>query len=90
MVEQVVEHMLSTKDNPYNPWLEPERWEEWDVSHGYFTLPLLGRVVVTSNDLSDVDVSLATEQAIEEIVEENVSGMHCKVPQPDVMPARAR
>lgn len=74
-----MEHMLTTVDNPYNPFTHFDEWYQFDVAHGYNTLALQARIVRTSNDLSIADQSLAIEEAIEEIVTENVSGMHKKV-----------
>jgi len=71
--------MLSTFDNPYSPFDEFDSWYNFDTTHDYNTLALLGRVVVSSPDLSDVDQLLAIEDAIDEIVKENVSGVHTKV-----------
>jgi hypothetical protein len=65
------EHMLTTKDNPYSPVTEFDEWRTWDQAAGYNTLSYLGRVVRTSDELSDADQSLAYEQAIDEIVANN-------------------
>lgn len=73
------ESMLTTTDNPYNPFDHFDEWYVWDTSHGYHSLNYLARVVVTSDELSNADQSLAIEQAIDEIVEENVNGMYTKV-----------
>lgn len=72
-------HMLSTKDNPYNPWTEWDDWLAWDTQEGYHSLALLGRVVKTSDELSEQLQRQAIEDAIDEIVTENVSGVHIKV-----------
>jgi len=74
------EHMLTTIDNPYDPFTEYDEWYAFDESHGYRTTSFLARVVKTSNELSDADQSLALELAIEEIVTENISGMYKRVP----------
>jgi hypothetical protein len=71
--------MLTTIDNPYNPFNEFDAWYAYDLSHGYDSLGLLARVANTSDDLSDADQIDAIELAIEEIVVENVSGLHLKV-----------
>lgn len=78
----MVEHMLTTVDNPYNPFTEWDEWYAFDVNAGYNTASLLARVVTTSDELSDADQSLAIEQAIDEIVSLNVSGVHRKVAAP--------
>ncbi len=72
-------HMLSTVDNPFDPFTEYSQWSVFDESHGYYSASLLARVVATSDELSEADQSLAIELAIDQIVEENVSGMHRKV-----------
>lgn len=84
-------YALSTVDNPYNPFTQFEEWYGWDEAHGYHTCALLGRIVRTSDSLSDADNSNAIESAIDEIVTENVSGMHVKVPDPsgEVQPSSA-
>lgn len=71
--------MLSTIDNPWNPFTHWDEWREYDESSGYFTLALLGRVVVTSDEMSEADQDVAISDAIDEIVKENVSGVHVKV-----------
>jgi hypothetical protein len=76
------QHMLSTKDNPYNPWTEWDQWFAWDTQEDYHSLSLLGRVVRTSDELSQQLQDQAVEDAIDEIVTENVSGVHIKVAKP--------
>lgn len=73
------EHMLTTVDNPYNPFTHFDEWNAWDQMSGYHTLSFLARIIVTSNDLSDADQASATEAAIDEIVTENVNGMYRKM-----------
>jgi hypothetical protein len=71
--------MLTTVDNPYDPFKQFDEWYAWDESAGYHTSSFLARIVKTSDELSDADQSLAIEQAIDEIVRENVSGVYRKV-----------
>jgi hypothetical protein len=75
-------HMLSTSDNPWNPWTQFKEWQTFDMAAGYHTLPYLARIVVSSNELSQADQDLAWEQAIEEIIRLNINGMYIKVPEP--------
>lgn len=71
--------MLSTIDNPYDPYTQWDEWYSWDQSHGYNTPSYLAMMVVNSNDLSDTDQALAIDLAIDEIVSENVSGVYIRV-----------
>lgn len=76
------EYMLTTVDNPFDPWTQFQQWFAYDTALGYHTAGLLARVAKTSDELSEADQRLAIQLAIEEIVQENVSGMHRKVARP--------
>lgn len=73
------ECMLTTIDNPFNPFVDYANWEQFDLSHGYYSASYLARIAVTSNDLSDADEALAIERAIDEIVAINSLGVYRKV-----------
>lgn len=70
---------LTTIDNPHDPIDDFLAWFNFDTASGYNTLALLGRILVDSDSLSDSDEDEAIELAIDEIVKENVSGVHVKV-----------
>lgn len=72
-------HMLTTVDNPYDPTTHFDEWYAFDESHGYFTMNLLARVLVTSDELSDADQDAAVEDAIDDVISNNVSGLFRKV-----------
>lgn len=75
-------HMVTTVDNPYNPFTQFDEWLQYDESSGYNTTQYLARLTLSSGDLSDADQSIAIEIAIDEIVSENINGMYRKVPAP--------
>ena len=77
--DEQAEHMLTTVDNPFDPFTQFDEWNAYDQLMGYNTLAFLARVVVMSNDLSEADQSVAIETAMDEIVRENVMGVHRKV-----------
>jgi hypothetical protein len=74
-----IEYMLTTVDNPFNPFTEFEEWLDYDSRMGYNTASFLDRIAKVSNELSQPDQALAIQDAIDEIVDENVSGMWRKV-----------
>lgn len=74
--------MLSTSDNPYNPYTDYDDWFAFDSMMKYNTNGYLARLIITSNDISEPDQELAIENTIDEIVKENVSGLYIKVEQP--------
>jgi len=71
--------MLTTIDNPYSPFDQFSEWYAWDVASGYHTTSFLARIVATSDELSEADQEFMLEQAIDEIVRENVNGVFTKV-----------
>jgi|WetSurMetagenome_2_1015567.scaffolds.fasta_scaffold1058196_2 hypothetical protein len=71
--------MLSTSDNPYNPFTQFDDWYNYDTSNGYDTCNYLARVVLTSDDLSEADEALAIKQAIDDIIRLNILGIYIKV-----------
>lgn len=75
----MAEHMLTTVDNPFDPFTDWDAWYAFDEAHGYHSTAFLARVIKTSDELSDADQSAAIEDAIDEIVNENVSGLYRKV-----------
>lgn len=74
--------LLSTADNPYNPFTEFDQWRTWDEQSGYHTLAYLARVCITSDELSELDQSQAYDLALEEILAENITGNYIRVPEP--------
>jgi hypothetical protein len=71
--------MLTTLDNPYDPFKQFDEWYAFDESMGYHTCSYVARIAKTSNELSEEDESLAIEQAINEIISLNVLGIYKKV-----------
>ena len=72
-------HMLTTIDNPFNPFTQFDEWFMFDTMQGYDTLSFLARVIQSSLELSPADQTLAIETGIDEIVRENVLGLYKKV-----------
>lgn len=73
------ESMLTTADNPYNPFTQFDEWYAFDEEKGYHTCAYLARIVKTSDELSEADQQLASEQAIAEIVQYNLLGNYKRV-----------
>jgi hypothetical protein len=75
-------HMLTTVDNPYNPFIQFDEWLQYDERSGYYTTQYLARLTISSGDLSDADQSNAIEYAIDEAIRENINGMYRKIEAP--------
>lgn len=73
------ESMLTTVDNPFSPFDEFDAWYAFDERKGYHTSSFLARIANTSHEMSEADYNLSIEQAIDEVVRENVLGIYRKV-----------
>ena len=71
--------MLTTVDNPFDPFTQYDEWYAFDTRHSHHSCALLARLTHSSPHLSEPDQQLAIEQAIDEIVFENSSGLFRKV-----------
>ena len=76
------EQMLTTVDNPWNPWTNYSEWFEFDHEQGYDTPNLLARVANVSLNVSEFDFESELTEAMNEIVKLNVSGMHTLIGKP--------
>lgn len=73
------EVMLTTTDNPYDPFEQFDEWFAFDTQKGYNTCAYLARIAKTSNELPDNMNDEETERAIDEICFFNVTGNYKKV-----------
>lgn len=71
--------MLTTVDNPFDPFDQFDEWYAYDTRMGYHTSGFLARIVITSDELSIADQHVSFENAIDEIIKENVLGLYRKV-----------
>lgn len=76
-------YMLTTTDNPYSPFTQPDAWYNYDRQMGYYTPEYLARIAKTSLALSDAQNDAITLDAINEIVAMNITGTYRKVKQSD-------
>ena len=70
----VKELMLSTSDNPFNPFTEPDEWYTFDYSHGYNTLGYLAAVAEVTDEGFDRENTLAINKAIYDAARLNLTG----------------
>jgi len=79
---EVKEFMLSTSDNPYNPFTQFREWYAFDVAAGYNTCSYLARVCELSENVCDRETRLSINDAIEEALMFNLTGNRIKVEKP--------
>ena len=75
----MIECMITTIDNPYNPFTEPDAWYSFDEEKGYHTSQVLAKFAYTSDQLSDDDNTEAINNAVDILVKLNPLGIYKKV-----------
>ena len=60
--------MLTTWDNPWNPFEDFASWFLFDVGKGYNSCGYLARIARTSDQLSDFENNVEIERAIDRII----------------------
>ena len=73
--------MLTTFDNPYNPFDEFTSWFMFDEEKGYHSCAYLGRIAKTSEQLSDEENAQEIERANDEIIKYDFQNIYKKVKQ---------
>ena len=71
--------MLTTIDNPYNPFDEFDKWFLYDVEKGYNSCGYLARIARTSEQFSDLENDEEIERAIDEIIKYDFRNIYVKV-----------
>lgn len=71
--------MLTTIDNPYDPFTQFDQWYAYDEQKGYNTCEYLGRIASTSSEFADEQNLKEIEEAIDEICKLNILGIYKKV-----------
>ena len=61
--------MLSTIDNPFNPFEDFNSWFLFDVEKGYNSCSYLARIAKTSNEFTEEEEAEEIERAIDEIIQ---------------------
>ena len=71
--------MLTTFDNPFDPFEQFTDWFMFDVEKGYNTCSYLARIAKLTDDMSDQEVNDEIEQAIDEIIQYDFMNIYKKV-----------
>lgn len=71
--------MLSTIDNPYNPFKNWDEWLAYDLWCGHHTNEYLARVAIVSDAFTDEKNDRILNEAIDTIVKTDPLGIYIKV-----------
>ncbi len=75
--------MITTIDNPFNPFTQYDEWLAFDEQMGYYTNNYLARIANTSFELSESEENEEIDNAIDEIVRLDPFLMYRKVKRSD-------
>lgn len=75
--------MLTTFDNPYDPFDQFTLWLMFDKEKGYNSCEHLARIVQLSDDLTEREIDEETERAIDEIIKYDPLNIYKKVTRED-------
>lgn len=75
--------MLSTIDNPFNPFENFDSWFLFDVEKGYNSCAYLARIAKTSNEFTEEEEAEEIERAIDEIIKYDFMNLYIKVTEND-------
>jgi hypothetical protein len=70
---------LTTIDNPHSPFDDWQSWYNFDTRNGYGTASYLARIANFSDDIGEAEYQRGIEEAIDEIVYENLLGLYVKL-----------
>ena len=73
------EYMLTTFDNPFDPFEHFIEWYLYDVENGYNTCSYLARIVNLSDDFTEKETNEEIERAIDKIIECDFLNIYKKV-----------
>lgn len=74
--------MLTTVDNPYDPFEDFDSWLMFDKEKGYNSSERLARIAILTDEMSDVEFDEEIERAIDEIIKYDILDVYKKVTKP--------
>ena len=77
--ESESETMLTTIDNPYNPFTQFTQWFLYDVEHGYNTCGKIARIAKILDDNSEKENDDAIEKAYDDLIKYDFLDIYKKV-----------
>ena len=81
MMANTEDYLITTIDNPYNPWTNWDQWYAYDEIAGYHTCSYLDRVMSTSDQLSDEEYNKEYDEAVDEIIRYDITNKYAKIAQ---------
>lgn len=71
--------MLTTIDNPFNPFEQFKEWFLFDKEKGYDSAERVDRIANFTDDMTEIEINQETERAIDEIIQYDFLNIYKKV-----------
>lgn len=71
--------MLTTFDNPFDPFEQFTSWNSFDLEKGYNTCSRLARIAKISDEMTQKEENAEVERAIDEIIKYDFLNIYKKV-----------
>ena len=72
------DYMLSTIDNPFNPFHDYDSWLMYDIEKGYYSCNKLGRIVNFTEGMTEKEMDAEISRAIDAIVDNDFTGTYIR------------
>lgn len=80
----ITKSMLSTKDNPFNPFEDFKNWFDYDSDYKYNSCGILDLITGDMSKLSPTEQALKTEMAIDSFINSDPLGIYIKVQRDEI------
>lgn len=84
-MEKAKDYMLTTVDNPYDPFEQFTSWLMFDKEKGYDTCEKLGRIVQITDEMTQKEIDDEIDRAIDVIIANDFLNIYKRVTQKAVM-----
>lgn len=78
--------LISTTDNPFNPFLDFDNWYAEDIRLGHDTTGLMQRLFVDYPDMSDRDNAIEYARVVRELFQIDSGELYTLIKRPPVEP----
>ena len=73
------QYMLTTNDNPFNPFDDYDQWSAYDKERHYDSAERLMRIAQITDDMTSIEEDKEIERAIDEIIKYDILNIYNKV-----------
>ena len=77
------EYMLTTIDNPFNPFKDFTSWFMFDVEKGYYSCSRLARFTNITDDMTQQEIDEEIDRAINTVIANDFTNIYTRIKETD-------